>query len=90
MQDYYYFFEDLVSYLGLLSSDAMDSETSLYIVDKTEVLASLLNADHIWFKKKKRKKSESWIPNHFPYWNLTLSDAENKWTPVSRHQSMSC
>lgn len=59
MQDYYYFFEDLVSYLGLLSSDAMDSETSLYIVDKTEVLASLLNADHIWFKKKKEKKK--WI-----------------------------
>lgn len=32
----------------------MDSETSLYIIDKTEVLASLLNADHIWFKEKKK------------------------------------
>lgn len=46
------FFKDLISYLGLLSSDAMDSETSLYIIDKTEVLASLLNADHIWVNKQ--------------------------------------
>jgi len=33
--------------LGLLAGDAVDSETTLGVVDETEVLASLLNADNI-------------------------------------------
>lgn len=41
-----------VSYLSLLSSDAVDGETSLHIVDQTEVLTGLLNADHIWINTK--------------------------------------
>lgn len=40
------------SHLGLLSCDAMHSEASLHIVDETEVLASLINADHICVNMK--------------------------------------
>lgn len=43
-----------VSYLGLLSGDAVDGETSLHIVDQTEVLAGLFNADHIWVNRNGR------------------------------------
>lgn len=40
------------SHLGLLSGDAVDSETSLHIIDQTEVLASLIDADHICVNQK--------------------------------------
>lgn len=36
-----------VSYLGLLGGNAVDGETSLHVVDQTEVLAGLLDADHV-------------------------------------------
>lgn len=42
-----------VSYLGLLCSDAVDSETPFDIIDQAEMLTSLLNADHIWINRAK-------------------------------------
>lgn len=40
------------SHLGLLSCDAVYSEASLHIVDQTEVLAGLINADNICVNRK--------------------------------------
>lgn len=34
----------------------MDGEASLHVVDQTEVLAGLLDADHIWVPKKSRRQ----------------------------------
>lgn len=45
------------SYLGLLAGDAVDGETSLHIVDQTEVLTGLLDTDHIWGKQAGRSLS---------------------------------
>ena len=39
-------------YLGLLNGDAMDGETSLDIVDETEVFSCLLDANHIWRRNR--------------------------------------
>lgn len=39
---------DNVSYLGLLSGNAVNCETSLHVIDQTEMLSSFLNADHIY------------------------------------------
>lgn len=37
----------VAAHLGLLIGDAVDSETALHVIDQTEILTSLLNADHI-------------------------------------------
>lgn len=43
---------DKCPHLGLLSCDAMHSEAPLHIIDQTEVLASLIDADDIWVNRK--------------------------------------
>ena len=41
--------------LGLLLSDAVDSETSLNVIDETELLTGLLDGDDIWIDGKEKK-----------------------------------
>lgn len=42
------------SHLGLLGGDAVDGETSLHIINETEVLTGLLNADNVCEHKRKQ------------------------------------
>lgn len=39
--------------LGLLDGNPMNGETSLYVVDQTELFAGLFNGDNIWKRTKK-------------------------------------
>ena len=74
------------SYLGLLAGDAVDGETSLHIVDQTEVLTSLLDADHIW----RNKQEEVLVSKSNLYRSLTSSDSQLSWSANKCTENFSC